>query len=138
MRGNGRLLVWALLVTQAIAARGQNAKELVQQNAKEIVQQDVQMELVASRDDHSRWLYYEIDSKPGSIVEQWVADTGHGSLRRVIREFQPTHVHAWGIPAAIGVTMSRFKGQRLVTLVDMPRAGYLQLLQFIHKGGLWV
>jgi hypothetical protein len=86
MRGNGRLLVWVLLVTQAIAARGQNAKELVQQNAKEIVQQDVQMELVASRDDHSRWLYYEIDSKPGSTVEQWVADTGHGSLRRVIRE----------------------------------------------------
>jgi len=68
----------------------------------------------------------------------WADPTGWRGLRRVIREFQPTHVHAWGIPAAIGVTMSRFKGQRLVTLVDMPRAGYLQLLQFIHKGGLWV
>jgi len=86
MRGNGRLLVWALLVTQAIAARGQSAKELVQQNAKELVRQAVQTELAASRDDHSRWLYYEIDHKPGSTVEQWVADTGSGSLRRVIQE----------------------------------------------------
>jgi hypothetical protein len=68
----------------------------------------------------------------------WADPTGWRGLRRIIREFAPTHVHAWGIPAAIGVTMSRFKGQRLVTLVDMPRAGYLQLLQFIHKGGLWV
>ena len=68
----------------------------------------------------------------------WADPTGWRGMRRIIREFQPTHVHAWGIPAAIAVTMSRFKVQRLVTLVDMPRAGYLQMLQFIHKGGLWV
>lgn len=68
----------------------------------------------------------------------WADPSGWRSLRRIIREYQPTHVHAWGIPAAIGVTMSRFKGQRLVTLVDMPTPRYLQLLQFIHKGGLWV
>jgi hypothetical protein len=86
MRGSGRLLAWALLVTLSIAARGQNTKEPVQQNAKEIVQQAVQTELAASRDDHSRWLYYEIDRKPGGTVEQWVADTGHGSLWRVIQE----------------------------------------------------
>jgi hypothetical protein len=86
MRGSGRLLVLALLVAQSIAARGQNAKEQVQQNAKELVQQAVQTELVASRDDHSRWLYYEIDRKPGNTVEEWVADTGNGSLRRVIKE----------------------------------------------------
>jgi hypothetical protein len=94
MRGSGRLLVLVLLAAQAIAARGQNAKALVQQNAKALVQQNakelvqlaVQTELAASRDDHSRWLYYEIDRKPGSTVEQWVAETGAGSIRRVIRE----------------------------------------------------
>jgi hypothetical protein len=73
-------------MAQAIAARGQNAKEIIPQNAKELVQQAVQTELIASRDDHSRWRYYEIDRKPGSTVEQWVADTGYGSLRRVIQE----------------------------------------------------
>jgi hypothetical protein len=86
MCGSGRLLVLALLVAQSIAARGQNAKKQVQQNAKELVQQAVQTELAASRDDHSRWLYYEIDRKPGNTVEEWVADTGNGSLRRVIQE----------------------------------------------------
>jgi hypothetical protein len=86
MRGSGLLLVWALLAAQAIAAHGQNAEAPVQQNAKEIVQLAVQTELAASRDDHSRWLYYDIDSKPGSTVAQWVAETGGGSLRRVIQE----------------------------------------------------
>ena len=68
----------------------------------------------------------------------WADPMGWRGLRRVIREFQPTHVHAWGISAALTVTMSRFKGRRLVTLADMPPAGCLRLLQFIHKGGLWV
>ncbi len=68
----------------------------------------------------------------------WADPTGWRGLRRVIREYAPTHVHAWGIPAAIGVSMSRFKGRRLVSLVDMPHGGYLRLLQFIHKGGLWM
>jgi glycosyltransferase involved in cell wall biosynthesis len=68
----------------------------------------------------------------------WADPMAWRGLRRVIREFQPTHIHAWGIPAALTVTMSRFKGRRLVTLADMPGAGHLRLLQFIHKGGLWV
>jgi hypothetical protein len=68
----------------------------------------------------------------------WADPTGWRGLRRVIREYQPTHVHAWGIPAALVTTLTRFKGRRLVTLVDMPRIGYLRLMQFIQKGGLWV
>ena len=68
----------------------------------------------------------------------WADPTGWRGMWRMIRAYAPTHVHAWGIPAAIAVTMSRFKGQRLVTLADMPRVGYLRMLQFIHKGGLWV
>jgi glycosyltransferase involved in cell wall biosynthesis len=68
----------------------------------------------------------------------WADPTGWRALQRLIRDFQPTHVHAWGIPAALAVTLARFKGKRLVTLADMPRTGHLRLLQFIHKGGLWV
>jgi hypothetical protein len=40
-------------------ARGQDAK---QDDPKQIVQQAVQAELAASRDDHSRWLYFESGS----------------------------------------------------------------------------
>jgi hypothetical protein len=68
----------------------------------------------------------------------WADPTGWRALRRVIQDFQPTHIHAWGFPAALTTTMSRFKGRRLVTLVDMPPTGYLRLLQFVQKGGLWV
>src|SRR5689334_11851818 len=66
----------------------------------------------------------------------WADPTGWRSLRKVIDEFKPTHVHAWGIPSAFATVMTRFAGERLVTLVDLPRAWHLQLMTFIHKGGL--
>jgi hypothetical protein len=66
----------------------------------------------------------------------WADPTGWRSLRRLIREFSPTHVHAWGIPAAVAASMVRFKGQRLVTLCDLPRPTHLRLLPMIHKGGV--
>ncbi|HVT82949.1 MAG TPA: glycosyltransferase family 4 protein [Phycisphaerae bacterium] len=67
----------------------------------------------------------------------WADPTGWRGLRRLLEEHQPTHVHAWGIPAAMAATMARFKGKRIVTLADLPRSRHLQLLNFIHKGGLW-
>jgi hypothetical protein len=54
------------------------------QDAKQFVQRAVQTELAADRDDHSRWIYFETDRKPGNEVKQWVAETHDGSLRRVI------------------------------------------------------
>jgi hypothetical protein len=60
------------------AARGQQAKQ--------IVQQAVKTELAADDNDHSRWLYFEVDRKPGDTVVQWVADTSKGDLRRVLKE----------------------------------------------------
>ncbi len=44
----------------------------------------METELAADRNDHSRWLFFETDSTPGNSVKQWVADTGQGSLRRVL------------------------------------------------------
>jgi hypothetical protein len=78
MRSNIRWLVLALLVGLSVAASGQNPKQ--------IVEQAVQTELAASRNDHSHWLYYEVDSKPTSSVTQWVAETDKVNLRRVLRE----------------------------------------------------
>jgi len=51
-----------------------------------VVRQAVDTELTASRNDHSRWLYYEVDRKPDGTTSQWVADTGDGSLHRVMSE----------------------------------------------------
>ena len=75
MRVRGEWLVLAILAGCAVAARGQDAKG--------IVGQAVQTELTAARDDHSRWLYYEI---PSASVTQWVAETSNGNLRRVLRQ----------------------------------------------------
>jgi hypothetical protein len=78
MRVRGQWLVLALLTGCSVAARGQDAKG--------IVGQAVQTELAASRDDHSLWLYYEVDRKPSASVAQWVAETNNGNLRRVLRK----------------------------------------------------
>lgn len=76
---NGRwLIACVLLAGQSIAARAQNPKEFVQRA--------VQTELAADRNDHSHWLYLEIDRTPGNSVKQWVADTSQGSLRRILEQ----------------------------------------------------
>ncbi len=78
MRGGQWVLMMALLVGQAVAARGQDPKQ--------IVEQAVQTELAASRNDHSCWLYYEVDQKPASTLVQWVAETRTGNVRRVLQQ----------------------------------------------------
>ena len=54
------------------------------QTPRDLVRQAVQTELAASRDDHSHWLYFEIDRQPSKAVKQWVAESGAGSLDRVL------------------------------------------------------
>ncbi len=70
------LILWLLLAERSI--------EALAQNPKQFVQHAVETELAADRNDHSRWLFFETDSTPGNSVKQWVADTGQGSLRRVL------------------------------------------------------
>ena len=77
------LCATALLCASSIAAPAQDPAALVRQA--------VQAELTASRNDHSRWLYYEVDRRPEGATSQWVADTGNGSLHRVLTDHgQPT------------------------------------------------
>ncbi len=54
------------------------------QSPRAIVGQAVQTELAASRNDHSHWLYFEIDRQPGKTVKQWVAQARSTSLDRVV------------------------------------------------------
>ncbi|HEY6488925.1 MAG: hypothetical protein WCC26_10530 [Terracidiphilus sp.] len=56
------------------------------QDAKQIVRTAVQTEITASRDDHSRWIYFDVDRKPSNTVRQWVAETSSGDLHRVLAE----------------------------------------------------
>ena len=56
----------------------------VAQTPRDLVRQAVQTELMASRDDHSHWLYFEIDRQPSKAVKQWVAESKAGSLDRVV------------------------------------------------------
>lgn len=75
MLGAGGILLWALVLPGTLAQA---------QDTGQIVRQAVQTELAADRDDHSRWIYLETDKKPAQSVKQWVAETGDGSLQRVI------------------------------------------------------
>lgn len=65
----------------------------IAQQPNQIVQEAVRTELAADAADHSRWLYYEVDEKPGDGVVQWVAQTRFGDLNRVLqkdgRRFSP-------------------------------------------------
>jgi hypothetical protein len=79
------LVVWAggwILIfgpySRTVAADGGDAKQ--------IVQQAVTTELAANRNDHSRWLYFDVDRKPRGSVTQWVAQTSNGDLCRVLEE----------------------------------------------------
>lgn len=52
-------------------------------DAHATVQRAVDAELAADRSDHTHWLYFEVDKKPGKTVSQWVAETSHGNVMRV-------------------------------------------------------
>ncbi len=56
------------------------------QDARQMVQQAVRTELAADASDHTHWLYYEVDRKPGANVKQWVAETTVGDLKRLIEK----------------------------------------------------
>jgi len=71
-----QLLAVAILIAPGTAVEGQNATQLVEQA--------VRTELNADAQDHSRWIYYEVDRKPMAMVKQWVAETAMGSLTRVL------------------------------------------------------
>lgn len=78
MVSRGRLLVWTVIATVCAVASGQQPKQ--------IVEQAVRTEMAADAADHSLWLYYEIDRKPGDGVVQWAAQTRMGELDRVLQQ----------------------------------------------------
>jgi hypothetical protein len=71
-----RFYTLAALLAVAIASAAQTPRDLVRQA--------VQTELAASRDDHSHWLYFEIDKQPSKAVKQWVAEAKAVTLHRVV------------------------------------------------------
>jgi hypothetical protein len=69
---------WALGIGLCGAAGGQDAKQ--------VVREAVKTELAANHDDHSHWLYFEVDHKAKNSVKQWVAETPGGDVHRVLEE----------------------------------------------------
>ncbi|HWE83629.1 MAG TPA: hypothetical protein VG267_01700 [Terracidiphilus sp.] len=70
------LLAGVLLAGAPVAARAEDPAHFVQRS--------VDNELAMDRADHSHWLFFEGDLKPGHLVRQWVAETIDGDLRRVV------------------------------------------------------
>ena len=60
------------------------------QSPRDIVRKAVETELVSARNDHSHWIYFELDRKPEKTVKRWVAEAHSVSLERVVeRDGQP-------------------------------------------------
>jgi len=59
---------------------------LFAQDARSLVQTTVNAEIAADKSDQSRWIFYEVDKKPKNTVEQWVAQTSRGSVKRVLKK----------------------------------------------------
>jgi hypothetical protein len=79
---------WTQFLALAIAVSA--ALSLPAQDPREIVKQAVQTEMTASSNDHSHWIYFEIDRRPELTVKQWVAQAQNLSLNRVVeRNGQP-------------------------------------------------
>jgi hypothetical protein len=74
----GRLLAWTMLAGVCAVASGQQPRE--------IVQRAVRAEMAADAADHSLWMYYEVNRKPGDGVVQWAAQTRMGELDRILRQ----------------------------------------------------
>jgi len=72
----GKRLLWMLPVVFCAVMHAQNTQQMVQQAVNTELRDDAQ--------DHSHWLYFEVDKKPSNTVEQWVAETAHGDLTSVV------------------------------------------------------
>lgn len=60
------------------------------EDPRDIVKAAVQTELNANRNDHSHWLFFEVDLQPAKAVKQWVAQAQTASLSRVVeRDGEP-------------------------------------------------
>ncbi len=56
------------------------------QSPADMTRQAVNTELAADAADHSHWLFYDVDRKPGDTVKQWVAETARGDVHRVLEQ----------------------------------------------------
>ncbi|WP_263367990.1 hypothetical protein [Edaphobacter bradus] len=62
-----------------------HAQQRQDAKAQAIVRTAVQTELVADRDDHSRWQYRDLDRKPDGEALYHVVETDHGSVKKKLR-----------------------------------------------------
>jgi hypothetical protein len=56
------------------------------QDTRQLVENAVQTELTDDAADHSHWLYFEVERRPGNNHKQWVAETADGNLVRVLEQ----------------------------------------------------
>ena len=74
----GKWLLGAAFLLLCAAASAQTVQQAVQQAVNTELRDDAQ--------DHTHWLYYEVDLQPGKKVEQWVAETSKGSVKCVVNK----------------------------------------------------
>ena len=74
----GKWLLAAVVIFVCAADHAQTVQQSVQEAVGTELRQDAQ--------DHTHWLYYEVDSQPGNSVKQWVAETSQGTLKCLVEK----------------------------------------------------
>lgn len=74
------------LVCFALVALPGWPQQRITESPREMVWQAARTEIAADAADHTRWLYFESDRKPGDGVVQWAAQTNLGELDRILKK----------------------------------------------------
>ncbi|HUO10704.1 MAG TPA: glycosyltransferase family 4 protein [Phycisphaerae bacterium] len=62
----------------------------------------------------------------------WADPTGWRALRRIVTQWQPTHIHAWGFPAIVATAFSGSPAMRIATFTNPPTRGQLRMLRWLE------
>jgi hypothetical protein len=82
--GSFRCTIAFSLLSAGLLAQAQQTKQ--DPHAQSIVRTAVQTELVADRDDHSRWRYRDAIRRPEGDFVYAVVETDHGSVKKKIQQ----------------------------------------------------
>jgi hypothetical protein len=64
----------------------------------------------------------------------WADPTGWRGLRRLVDRLEPTHVHAWGLPAAVAAAFAARDRPRIISLAALPQTIRPLILRLTERG----
>jgi glycosyltransferase involved in cell wall biosynthesis len=67
----------------------------------------------------------------------WADPAGWRGVRRLVRQINPTHLHAWGISAVVAASMAKFARHKRATFADLPQARQMRILRWADRRNMF-